>query len=141
MIIRPEAPRDRIALAEYIAHKGGMTAEDLVGSLPFEVLGVVRQGRLLGAVLYNQWRGPSIETHWAGESGWMSRGDLKGIFSYPFLQLECRRITGIVRRNNKTARRIAEKLGFRLEGVCRQGFDDGTAAMIYGMIRSDCKWI
>lgn len=141
MIIPARSPEERVLVVRYVALKVGTDPDSLVGPYPFEALGAVRDGWLIGGVLYNNWRGASIETHWAGEPGWMTRAHLRCLFAYPFLQLKCRRVTGIIRRRNKTARKIAEKLGFRLEGVARQGYEDGEDAMIYGMLKTDCRWL
>ena len=109
--------------------------------MPFEVAAAVNgQGVILGAVLYTNFRRCSIEMTSAGAPGWLTRGNLRGFFSYPFEQLGCRRVTGIVHRKNKHARQINERLGFKLEGICRHGFPDGDAC-VYGMIRKDCRWI
>lgn len=141
MIIRPEASDDRAYVVSYIAEKIRTTPDALVGQMPFEVLAAVgSDGRLLGGVLYVSFRRTDIETHWAGETGWLSRAHLRGFFSYPFDQLGVRRVTGIIHRKNKTARKIAEKIGFKLEGVCRHAFENGDA-MIYGMLKPECRWI
>jgi RimJ/RimL family protein N-acetyltransferase len=141
VIVRPDTPEDRAFVVSYIAGKIRTTPEALVGQMPFEVLAAVgSDGSLLGAVLYTNFRDQSIEMTSAGEPGWLSRGNLRAFFSYPFGQLQVRRVTGIVHRKNKHARNINERLGFKLEGVCRHGFKDGDA-MIYGMLKQECRWI
>jgi RimJ/RimL family protein N-acetyltransferase len=140
MIVPARSKEDRAYLVSYIAEKLNITERDLVGDMPFEIIGAVRFGRVIGAVLYINYRGPSIEMTCAGEPGWLTREHLKAFFSYPFEQLGVRRVTGIVHRKNKHARDINERLGFKLEGVCRHGFDDGDAC-VYGLLKRDCKWI
>lgn len=108
--------------------------------MPFEVAAVVNGGAVRGVVLYINYRGASIEMSCAGEVGWLTRRALAAFFSYPFVQLKCRRVTGIVHRKNKRARDLNERLGFRLEGVCKHGFETGDA-IIYGMTRAECRWI
>lgn len=140
MIVRAASQDERRAVIEFIAKRLRMDPRELVGDMPFEALGALRGEDLIGAVIYTNYRGPSIETHWAGEAGWLTREHLRGIFAYPFQQLRVRRVTGIVHRKNKRARRIAEKIGFKLEGVCRDGFETGDAC-IYGITKSDCRWL
>lgn len=141
MIVRPDTPEDRAFVISYIAGRIRTTPEALVGQMPFEVLAAVgSDGRLVGGVLYINFRGPSIEMTSAGEPGWLTKGNLRSFFGYPFNQLGVRRVTGIVHRKNKHARDINERLGFKLEGVCRHGFKDGDA-MIYGMLKQECRWI
>jgi hypothetical protein len=76
----------------------------------------------------------------AGDPGWLTRKSLRAFFHFPFVQLKCRRVTGIVHRKNKRARDVNERMGFRLEGVCKHGFETGDA-IIYGMTRAECRWI
>jgi hypothetical protein len=141
VIIRPDAPDERAYVVSFIASRIRTTPEALVGAMPFEVLAAVgRDGTLKGAVLYTNFRGPSIEMTCAGTPGWLTRPHLREFFGYPFNQLGVRRVTGIVHRKNKHARNINERLGFKLEGVCRHGFKDGDAC-VYGMTRADCRWI
>jgi RimJ/RimL family protein N-acetyltransferase len=141
VIVRPDTPEDRAFVVSYIAGKIRTTPEALVGQMPFEVLAAVgSDGSLLGAVLYTNFRDQSIEMTSAGTPGWLTRTHLREFFGYPFNQLGVRRVTGIVHRKNKHARNINERLGFKLEGVCRHGFKDGDA-MIYGMLKQECRWI
>lgn len=140
MILRAATPEDQSVLVSYIAGRLRVSAFDLVGQMPFEAAASIVRNQLMGAVLYTNYRGPSIEMTCAGEPGWLTRTHLREFFAYPFLQLGCRRVTGIVHRKNKHARKINERLGFKLEGVCRHGFENGDAC-VYGLTREDCKWI
>lgn len=141
MIIRATSPADLTAALTYIAPRVGETPESLVWTDPFVAFCAVRGGNLVGVVIYNSWRGRSIETHWAGERGWLTRAHLREIFAYPFLELGCLRISGVIRRDNRTARAAAEKIGFKLEGVARKGYADGSDAMLYGITNTDCRWL
>jgi RimJ/RimL family protein N-acetyltransferase len=140
MIIPARTPDERAFLISYIAAKNKVTPRDLVGDMPYTAMAAVKDGKVLGAVLYINYRGPTIEMACAGEPGWLTRENLRGFFAYPFEHLKVRRVTGIVHRKNKHARSINERLGFKLEGVCRHGFEDGDAC-VYGLIKQDCRWI
>ena len=140
MIAAARTPEERTFLVSYIAAKLKLTPRDVVGDMPFEAIAAVKRGKVLGVVLYVNFRGPTIEMTCAGEPGWLTREHLRGFFAYPFEQLKVRRVTGIVHRKNKHARSINERLGFKLEGVCKHGFEDGDAC-VYGMIKQDCRWI
>lgn len=140
MIFRAETNEDKARLVFWLADKLRETPADLVGQMPFEIAAVVKGGAIRGVVLYINYRGASIEMACGGETGWLTRKALKAFFAYPFVQLKCRRVTGIVHRKNKRARDLNERLGFRLEGVCKHGFETGDA-IIYGMTRAECRWI
>jgi RimJ/RimL family protein N-acetyltransferase len=109
---------------------------------PSTALGVVRDGRMLGGVVYNNFNGHDIHATYAFESPrWASRDVLRTLFAYPFTQLGCVRMTGIVARKNKHARDMILRLGFKLEGVHRKSVDGRQDAISYGLLRDECKWI
>lgn len=107
-----------------------------------KTLGVVGDdGSPLGAVVYHEFRGNDIQMSCAAESAaWLSRRILKAIFSYPFVQLKCRRVTAMTPAKNKHTRDFLEGVGFTQEGIMRQGFDSDDC-VVYGMLREECKWI
>ena len=71
---------------------------------------------------------------------WATRGAIRGILAYPFVQLRCRRLTAITEAGNLVARRFLDRLGFHMEGYHRDAFadDDGVS---YGMLRQECRWL
>lgn len=142
MIVRGETEHDRLLMLTFLASKiRDVTADSLVGNMPYEIAAAVNDdNEIIGVFLYTNFRKVSIEITCAGNTGWLTRSNLREFLSYPFEQLGCRRVTAIVHRKNKLARNITERLGFKLEGICRQGFSDGDAC-IYGLIRKDCRWI
>lgn len=106
-------------------------------------IGLEEDGNLIAGVVYNLYNGPSICMHVAAEPGkrWMTRDFLFRAFAYPFIQLGCKRVTGLVRVDNIEARRFDEHLGFVQEGVIRQGATDGTDMILYGMLKEECRWL
>jgi len=106
-------------------------------------IGHEQDGQLIAGVVYNLYTGPSISMHVAAEPGkqWMTREFLWRVFAYPFIQLKCNRITGLVRADNLTAQRFDEHVGFTREGLVRRACTDGTDMILYGMLREECRWI
>lgn len=105
-------------------------------------IGIVKDGRIIAGVVYNLYTGTGICMHVAAEGkGWMTKDFLRACFHYPFVQLGCRRVTGLVRVDNFQAQKFDEHLGFKREGIIRQGDDDGCDLIIYGMLRRECRWI
>lgn len=111
----------------------------------FNAIGVVRDGGLIGAVLYHCYRRSDavadLEIVIAGEPGWLSRDRLNKFFHYPYVDLGCTRTTVVVSKKNRRARKLAERLGYRLEGQIRKAMQDGADAMVYGMLKQECRWI
>jgi RimJ/RimL family protein N-acetyltransferase len=106
-------------------------------------LGLEEDGELIAGVVFNWYTGASISMHVAAEPGrrWLNRDFLYRCFAYPFLQLNCNRVTGLVRVDNLDAQRFDEHLGFVQEGLIRQGADDKTDFILYGMLKDECRWL
>ncbi len=102
----------------------------------------VENGTLLGACLFNNYRHPGIEATIATISPrWCTRTILSRIFSYPFRQLRCTRLTAITEVMNQPARAFLCRLGFQEEGTLRKAFPGGKDAVIHGMLAEECRWL
>lgn len=98
---------------------------------------------LVGGVVYEFCTGTNIFAHIAsdGSRKWISPAFLGAIFWYPFEQLKCNRITVFVRVDNVDSQRFVEHLGFKREGQLRAACTDGSDLIIYGMLKSECRYI
>lgn len=97
-----------------------------------------------GVVIYSDFHAavPELKMDCAGAGAWLSREALRVFFAYPFIELDCRRVTTIVAKKHKRARKFNERLGFIQEGVCRKAAPGGKDnAIIYGMLKEECRWI
>jgi len=118
-----------------------------VTSLPggYEAIGVARGDVLVGGCLFSDFSpcigGGADIRMWAAGSNWISRRVIGVMLGYPFRRLGCHRITAVTAKKNKPCRKMLEDLGFRLEGTARHGFGIGKDAMIYGLLRSDQRWV
>jgi len=72
---------------------------------------------------------------------WCTKVSLKLIFGFPFIQLDLNRVTAVVRETNNKSRSLVERLGFILEGEMKNFYETGESAMLYGLQRSDCRWV
>jgi RimJ/RimL family protein N-acetyltransferase len=106
-------------------------------------IGLEQDGEVIASVVFDMYTGPSICMHVAAVPGrrWMTRDYLWRCFAYPFLQLKCNRITGLVREDNLVAQKFDEHLGFKREGLIRRGATDGTNIILYGMLRDECRFL
>lgn len=105
-------------------------------------IGLLENGRIIGGVVYTTYTGNGIMMNVAGGyKGWINRAFIRAAFAYPFKQLGCTRVSGLVRVDNFAAQQFDERLGFKREGLVRRGDDDGTDLIMYGMLREECKWI
>lgn len=106
-------------------------------------LGLETDGELVAGVAFENYTKTNIFMHVAALDGrnWLNRDFLFRVFAYPFLQLNCPRVSGLVRTDNVKAQRFDEHLGFVKEGVMRKGASDGTDFIIYGMLKEECRWV
>lgn len=106
-------------------------------------IGVIEDGEIVGGVVYSMYTGNGIMMNVAsnGTKRWMCREFLRAAFAYPFKQLGCTRVSGLVRVDNLAAQKYDEHLGFVREGLIREGDDDGTDLIMYGMLRRECRWL
>lgn len=99
-------------------------------------------GEVKALVLYGDFTPENLQMHIASRSPeWCKRGVLRGLFSYPFEQLRVGRVTAIISKSNKHARRFVERIGFRLEGVHPRMMPGGAASCSYGLIKDNCRWL
>lgn len=108
----------------------------------YEAIGWEREGSLTAVVVYNLYSGADIAMHIAAVPGghWLTRGFLRAVFRYPFVQLGCRRVTGYVPLTNLNAQRFDEHLGFRREGLMREALPNGEDVIVYGMLERESRW-
>jgi RimJ/RimL family protein N-acetyltransferase len=72
---------------------------------------------------------------------WARPAVLHRLFSYVFNELDCVRVTFVIREGNTHAEKISKHLGFRREGVTRRGWDGRTNALIYGLLKTECRYL
>lgn len=114
------------------------------GSTPYTAIGLANKaGSLIAGVVYQNYTKTDIHMHVAALPGrrWLSRAFLGEGFRYPFEQLGCRRVTGLVPAKNEAAQRFDEHLGFIQEGRVRKILPNGDDLLIYGMLREECRWL
>lgn len=105
-------------------------------------IGLEEGGDLLAGVVYEGYNGSNIMMHVAASPGrrWMTRTFLHFAFWYPFEQLGCARVTGLVPDDNLQAAAFDEHLGFTLEATLREAHPTGDL-LVYRMFRRDCRWL
>ena len=109
---------------------------------PCTAMGVIRRGVLVGGVVWHNYRKHDIEMSAAFDTpAWCLPQTMRDLWAYPFTQLGVVRVTTITGRKNKRARSANVRQGFKLEGVARRALDGRQDAIVYGMLREECKWI
>lgn len=107
-------------------------------------IGVVRSAaggeEVIGGNIYTNYTGVACWLHMAGYEGWATRDFLWAAFHYPFEQLGCARVFGVLEEANTYAMQIDLKLGFepvaRIPGMFASG--DGVVLCLE---REKCRWL
>jgi RimJ/RimL family protein N-acetyltransferase len=100
-----------------------------------------QNGNILGVVVFSRFTTGNCEITAASTSPrFLSKGFVYAAAAYPFIQLQCKRITAIVAVENTASLNLAQRLGFKTEGRLRDWFPTGDA-FILGLLLSECKWL
>lgn len=103
-------------------------------------IGLAKEGKIICGVVYNNYRDGNIEMSIATtDPRWATRRTLNAFYAYPFIQLGCRRVTVIIR--NQSIVTFLKRLGHVYEGTVRQCFSNGDDGHIYGMLKSECRYL
>lgn len=70
----------------------------------------------------------------------VTRGTLRSAFEVPFGQWGLQRVSALVGASNRKSRDFLQRCGFKFEGV-KRGAIDGEDELVYGMLKSECRWI
>lgn len=97
-------------------------AEALI-SPPFVAIGATKDNgkTLCGGAVFNAWNGHNIDITLASE-GCLTRGTIRAIYHYLFVQSKACRVSAYTRRANKKMRAMLPRLGFEFEGVSKRYF-------------------
>ena len=108
----------------------------------FNALGLVKDGRLMAGVIYNNVDGTNLCMHVGAVDGckWLTQQFLFAAFDYPFNQLQMRRVTAPIKSGNTRAIEFVKNLGFKHNGTLRHYYADSDL-VLYGMLRGECRFL
>jgi hypothetical protein len=74
---------------------------------------------------------------------WARKQVMRIIFEHIFYKMKCVRCTCIVAnaKESKRTRRFLLGIGFVLEGNLRRAYDGTTDALVFGLLRDDCRFL
>lgn len=105
-------------------------------------IGNASDGKILAVAVFDGFSECDCNIHIAsdGSGHVLSRGFLAASFAYPFIQLNMRRVTGLVPASNTKALKFDYHLGFVFEGRCRNALPNDDI-IILGMLREECPFL
>lgn len=115
---------------------------------PATAIGIQRNGKVIAAVIYNNYTSDNRNqpllcemTIFSVDKRWATRHNLQALFAYPFHQLKLKRVQAICSANDEGVQMFLKKLGFTHEGTHRQAYQDGGDALSFAMLKHECKWL
>ncbi len=128
---------DTQELAQWIFERMG------VGFYGYRTVGLKVDGEFVAGVLLDRFGVHECQIHIATRQGsmWATPENCRTAFSFPFIYLNRTRITAETAVSNRRMIRVNEHLGFVREGVKRKAADDGGDAIVFGMLREECRWL
>ncbi len=146
MRLEPIGPRRFVLLddrmADWIAARiPGMDADNLRRHAA--TLGVIVNGELIaGMAVGGKERGNAEITFAADSAKWATRETIARLMRWPFEQMDCHRVTTRIAASNTRAIRFNEGIGFKREGVIREGWGPGEDCVLLGLLRSEApEWM
>ena len=102
-------------------------------------IGLERDGSLVAGAMFDGFNGASIFAHIA-ITGQITREWLWFISYYPFVQLGCQVVIGLVNETNLAAQRFDEHFGF-VEQARIPHAAPGGALIIYALKKAECRFL
>ncbi len=132
-IVVPKGQAENAFLCDWAAKRIGQE-----GFKNATAMGFAGKAGLIAVVVLHDMSHPNVFLSWASDSPrWMTRKNILTIYDWAYNKLGCQRITGLVERKNKRARKIDEGLGMRLEGVLRKAAPSGQDLFVYGLLKNE----
>lgn len=109
----------------------------------FNTLSIWDAKGLKAAVVYNHFVWPDILMHIGVRERalWARPEMLYHFFGYPFLQLRCKRVTGLVAAHREACVEMCKSVGFTQEGLMRRADPTGQDVIVFGMLKEECRWL
>lgn len=106
-------------------------------------VGVVSDGEIIAGMALGLWERGSVEVIFAADTPrWATRETIAKLMHWPFVQLDCHRVTTRIAASNRRAIRFNEGIGFKREGLIRQGWGPDEDAVLLGLLRSEApEWM
>jgi len=150
-ISRPESSDNQYSrLGDVLFGADRQVSEWIVERIPYlkpsenaRALGVVKNGKLVAGVMYENWNGVHVEVAIAVEPRviWANKRTLHALFYYPFVTLGCKAVSVSAGATNLPSINLATKLGFQMEAIVKFAAHDGSDLIVLKMFRQNCKWI
>lgn len=106
-------------------------------------IGVGIDGKIVAGMAVGGWERGNIEISFAADHArWATKDTIRRLMAYPFVQLDCHRVTCRCARSNERAIKFCRGIGFKDEGVIRLGWGPDEDAILLGLLRNEApEWM
>ena len=101
-------------------------------------IGWQKDGEIIAGVAYECFTGGNIYVHQCVQ-GRVPRMFWWAVTDYPFNQLGCKRITGLVESTNKKALELNKHIGFRVEATLEKAGQNDAEMVVMVLWKEDCR--
>lgn len=102
-------------------------------------LGLVKDGKIIAGVIYENWNRRSIMVHMVAE-GRLNRAFISAIFHYAYRVCAVEKVLCPVTSSNTQSRRLVQHMGFCEEARLQDCHPDGDI-VLYTLKRDDCRFL
>jgi hypothetical protein len=146
-LVFPGDEATNVQIAEWVMQRLGRRAVK-----PYRSIGAVDEaGQLVAGVVFNGYNGANVDLS-IYAPGCISRSAIRQVMHYAFDVLKATRITVRIKRRRRGivgkvplygVGGVVERLGFVFECCAARYYGEGKAmdAMVYRMLREDCRWL
>lgn len=111
---------------------------------PCQTIGIAsgsdEHAQLYGVVVFHDYL-PHLRTiqisNAARTPKWLTKGVIRAVLYYPFMQLNCYRVWGAIPHTNTRAIRLNKGLGLKVDGTLRHAFGPGVHAVMVSMTKPE----
>ena len=103
-------------------------------------IGWQKDGEIVAGVAYECFTGGNIYVHQCIQ-GRVPRMFWWAVTDYPFNQLGCKRITGLVESTNKKAPELNKHIGFRVEATLEKAGQNDADMVVMVLWKEDCRFL
>ena len=103
-------------------------------------IGWQKDGEIVAGVAYEGFSGSNIFVHQCVE-GRVSRNFWWAVTDYPFNQLGCKRITGLVDSINSKALALNKHIGFQVEATLEKAGKNDSDLVVMVLWKEDCRFL
>lgn len=99
------------------------------------------RGRIRGMVAYDVWSENAVYAHMAVDAPIVWRSLIPAVFAYPFVECDRGVMLALIPNHNRKSWELAQRFGFTVKHVVRDGWAKGDDLLLLELRREDCRFL